>query len=237
MVGTVAQALHRGVSTTSRPGLLLIVSKETKKRFLNRRQSAAYGLLGLYRTVTIAETGNLVQVLWRGYDTVCVQACAAREIHISNPPKVVANPNADVAMFMILGTLRHARILRLNSAESRRKGKTLIMRMGEIRQVFTFGMKIICHNRSRVQESKSRKRMKDGTFIINTARELLPDGEAQKRELQTDKLASSCRNKVMLLPHLRTTTVGAKREIELLAFKDSRKQSALGQGELLAPIA
>ncbi|KAL6239234.1 hypothetical protein BDW75DRAFT_199272 [Aspergillus navahoensis] len=92
--------------------------------------------------------------------------------------------------------------------------------------------------------------MKDGVIIINTGRRPLPDEEALAKGLRTGKLASAeldvyenepnthpelVNKKVMLLRQLGTTTVGTKREMELLAVRNL--ESALYRGEHLTPIS
>ncbi|KAL4964098.1 D-mandelate dehydrogenase-like dehydrogenase [Aspergillus stella-maris] len=156
-----------------------------RQQFLRDCQSGAFdGVAGLYRTNSIADTGNFDQSLvsqlpktlkyighnGAGYDNIDVQACAARGIRISNTPKIVANATADVAMFLILGTLRYAMIPLEAVRNNEWKGTTPIGRdpegkilgiigMGGIGQALArraraFGMNIVYYNRSRLPEAE-----------------------------------------------------------------------------------
>ncbi|KAL4783637.1 D-isomer specific 2-hydroxyacid dehydrogenase [Aspergillus varians] len=142
------------------------------------------GVVGLYRTNLTPEIGNFDQTLvsklpstlkyighnGAGYDNIDVQACAERGIRISNTPKVVANATADVAMFLLLGTLRQAMIPLEAVRNDEWKGDTPLGRdpegkilgivgMGGIGQALArraraFGMEIIYYNRSRLSEKE-----------------------------------------------------------------------------------
>ncbi|PYH89366.1 glyoxylate/hydroxypyruvate reductase [Aspergillus ellipticus CBS 707.79] len=94
------------------------------------------------------------------------------------------------------------------------------------------------------------RKMKDGVVIINTGRGSLLDETALVEALKTGKVGSAgvdvyenepeihpelLENKrVMLLPHIGTTTVEMKREMELLTIRNL--ESALDTGHLLTPI-
>ena len=54
----------------------------------------------------LAGITRLSVYLGAGYDQVDVSACTARDIRVSNVPKVGDDATADVAMFLILGALR-----------------------------------------------------------------------------------------------------------------------------------
>lgn len=117
-------------------------------------------VVGLYRTNSTKETGpfdkELVLLLpdslkyiglnGAGYDGMDIATCTERNIRISNTPNIVANATADVAMFLLLGALRHAMIPLQALRDGRWKegaplghdpyGKTLgILGMGVIGQV------------------------------------------------------------------------------------------------------
>ncbi|KAL2834479.1 glyoxylate/hydroxypyruvate reductase [Aspergillus cavernicola] len=279
------QVLRRYLSTNPpRPGLLLVGQLQhcqpewnalkskynllqfqgDRQQFLKNCESGAFDkVLGLYRTNSIAETGNfdspLVSMLpctlkyighnGAGYDNIDVQACTERGIQISNTPGVIANATADVAMFLTLGALRYA-MIPLEALLG-------IVGMGGIGQALArraraFGMKIIYHNRTRLSEKDEGDAtyMKDGVIIINTARGPPLDEEALVKGLHTGKVGSAgldvyenepkihseliSNKKVMLLPHLGTTTVETKRKMELLAIRNLER--AIDTGELLTLI-
>ncbi|XHG04489.1 hypothetical protein AWENTII_007757 [Aspergillus wentii] len=92
--------------------------------------------------------------------------------------------------------------------------------------------------------------MKDGVVVINTARGSLLDEEALVKALQTGKVSSAGLDvygneprvhpellndkRIMILPHIGTTTVETKRNMELLAIQNL--ENALDREELLTPI-
>ncbi|KAB8219737.1 D-isomer specific 2-hydroxyacid dehydrogenase [Aspergillus novoparasiticus] len=94
------------------------------------------------------------------------------------------------------------------------------------------------------------KKMKDDVVIINTARGSLLDEAALVEALQAGKVASAGLdvfenepivhpgllhdNRVMILPHIGTTTRETKREMELLTLRNI--ENALDDGKLLTPI-
>ncbi|GAB1193804.1 hypothetical protein APSETT444_003034 [Aspergillus pseudonomiae] len=124
-----------------------------------------------------------------------------------------------------------------------------------------FGLNIIYHNRSKLPRDKEEKtrhiiskaefeKMKDDVVIINTARGSLLDEEALVEALQTGKVASAGLdvfenepvvhpgllhdNRVMILPHIGTTTRETKCEMELLTLRNI--DNALNYDKLLTPI-
>ncbi|ODM15023.1 hypothetical protein SI65_09518 [Aspergillus cristatus] len=161
------------MSASSSPGLLLIGSLQhtqqererlrTKDRneFLQYCEQGKFGhVVGLYRPNATKETGPFDEELvlslpaslkyiglnGAGYDGMDISACTERNIRISNTPNIVANATADVAMFLLLGALRHAMIPLQALRDGRWKegaplghdpyGKTLgILGMGAIGQV------------------------------------------------------------------------------------------------------
>ncbi|KAE8311843.1 D-isomer specific 2-hydroxyacid dehydrogenase [Aspergillus transmontanensis] len=94
------------------------------------------------------------------------------------------------------------------------------------------------------------EKMKDDVVIINTARGSLLDEAALVEALQAGKVASAGLdvfenepivhpgllhdNRVMILPHIGTTTRETKREMELLTLRNI--ENALDDGKLLTPI-
>ncbi|KAL4875308.1 D-isomer specific 2-hydroxyacid dehydrogenase [Aspergillus karnatakaensis] len=182
-----------------------------RQQFLEKCQSGAFnGVVGLYRTNSIAETGNFDQTLvsklpstlryighnGAGYDNINVDACAARGIRISNTPGVIANATADVAMFLILGALRYAMIPLEAVRNNEWKGNTPtgrdpedrtlgILGMGGIGQALArraraFSMKIIYHNRTRLPEQKE---VTEGEATYVTFDELLQQSDIMSLNL------------------------------------------------------
>ncbi|KAF5008339.1 hypothetical protein FDECE_5382 [Fusarium decemcellulare] len=106
-----------------------------------------------------------------GYDNIDIEACTARDILVSNCPKVVDAATADTAVFLILAALRgfnngimairngtwtgHVPPLPLGHDPN---GKTLgILGLGGIghnlkKKMEAFGMKVIYHNRTRLSD-------------------------------------------------------------------------------------
>ncbi|KAM7211671.1 D-isomer specific 2-hydroxyacid dehydrogenase, NAD binding domain containing protein [Rhypophila decipiens] len=107
-----------------------------------------------------------------GYDQVDIQACTARGILVSNTPTAVDEATADMGIFLLLGALRNLAVgmANLRAGEWRGnsppaqghdpEGKILgILGMGGIgrnmarKASLAFGMKILYHNRKRLDES------------------------------------------------------------------------------------
>ncbi|CAJ2509596.1 Uu.00g146220.m01.CDS01 [Anthostomella pinea] len=104
-----------------------------------------------------------------GYDNIDVAACSARRIAVSATPGAVDDATADIAIFLLLGALRQAHTSLTALREGRWKGdakighdprgKTLgILGMGGIGRAVAhrargFGMRIIYHNRRRLDPS------------------------------------------------------------------------------------
>jgi glyoxylate reductase len=106
-----------------------------------------------------------------GYDSIDVPACTARGIRVSNAPTAVDDSTADLGIWLMLGALRNLNqsLLNLRRGEWRGgrttaapalghdpQGKTLgILGMGGIgrnmaRKACVFGMRILYHNRTRL---------------------------------------------------------------------------------------
>ena len=154
----------------------------SRDQFLSNCKNGEYdSVVGLYRSnVSVSETGNfdkeLLAVLPKslkyiahngaGYDNIDVEAFTNAGIAISSTPIAVDNATADVAIFLLLGALRHAQIP-LDAIRAGKwrgdtpighdpEGKTLgILGMGGIGRAVAhraraFGMDIVYHNRSRL---------------------------------------------------------------------------------------
>ncbi|KAL4939508.1 hypothetical protein BDV06DRAFT_214225 [Aspergillus oleicola] len=242
----IPRILRRGYGTmSSKPGLLLIGRLQhcqpewnalgTKQQFIMNCQSGTFdGVVGLYRINSIAETRNFNQSLvsqlpstlkfigYNGakYHNIDNQACTARGIPISNTPKTVANATADVAMFLVLGTLRYGTIPleadRNNELSEARKyltieGDAKYVTMDELLQqsdIVSLNLLLTAATDHLISGPEINK-MKDRAIIINTAR-----GPSRRGGFVLVK-----NRKIMLLPHLGTTTVETKREMELLAIR------------------
>ena len=156
--------------------------KGNREQFLSNIKAGEYdNVKGLYRSNnSTSETGpfdsDLLKVLPKslkyiahngaGYDNIDVEAFTDAGISISSTPIAVDNATADIAIFLLLGALRHAQI----PLEAIRAGKwrgatpighdpehkTLgILGMGGIGRAVAhraraFGMKVIYHNRTRL---------------------------------------------------------------------------------------
>jgi glyoxylate reductase len=111
-----------------------------------------------------------------GYDNVDVAACAERGIHVTNTPDVLTEATADLAMALVLATVRRLpqaeRSLRAGEFGGWRfwdylggdlQGATLgILGMGRIgtalaRRARAFGMRVVYTNRGRVPEEVERE--------------------------------------------------------------------------------
>ncbi|KAH7124178.1 D-isomer specific 2-hydroxyacid dehydrogenase [Dendryphion nanum] len=106
-----------------------------------------------------------------GYDQIDIDACSARDITVTYAPDPVTNATADLAIFLLLGTLRQLNPSLSSLREGNFKqglafghdpeGKTLgILGMGRIgRAIKTraepFGLKVIYHNRNPLSVSQS----------------------------------------------------------------------------------
>ncbi|KAK4215292.1 D-isomer specific 2-hydroxyacid dehydrogenase [Rhypophila decipiens] len=107
-----------------------------------------------------------------GYDQVDIQACTARGVLVSNTPTAVDEATADMGIFLLVGALRNLAVgmANLRAGEWRGnsppapghdpEGKILgILGMGGIgrnmarKASLAFGMKILYHNRKRLDES------------------------------------------------------------------------------------
>ncbi|KAM7189515.1 D-isomer specific 2-hydroxyacid dehydrogenase, NAD binding domain containing protein [Rhypophila sp. PSN 637] len=107
-----------------------------------------------------------------GYDQVDIQACTARGILVSNTPTAVDEATADMGIFLLLGALRNLAVgmANLRAGEWRGnsppalghdpEGKILgILGMGGIgrnmarKASLAFGMRILYHNRKRLDET------------------------------------------------------------------------------------
>ena len=119
--------------------------------------------------VFIASQADHISALGAGYDQIDVQACTKHKIYVSNTPGAVDDATADNGVFLIIGALRNfnASLLSLRKGQWRGnkppplghdpEGKTLgILGMGGIgkniaRKMQAFGMKIIYHNRRKLE--------------------------------------------------------------------------------------
>ncbi|KAF7846324.1 hypothetical protein BT93_L4536 [Corymbia citriodora subsp. variegata] len=175
--------------------------KGEREQFLSNCKSGEYDdVVALYRSnQSTSETGPFDQELisalpkslkyichnGAGYDNIDVASCNERQIGVSSTPVAVDEATADVAVFLMLGALRHAHVpltaLRAGQwrGESQLghdpKGKTLgILGMGGIGRAFAhraqaFGLNIIYHNRSQLSSDLEPSY----TIYVKTLDELL----------------------------------------------------------------
>lgn len=114
-----------------------------------------------------------------GYDQIDVPACSARGVRVSNVPTAVDDATADCGVFLMLGAMRNFGLGMYNLRQGKwhggspgeimekghdPQGKTLgILGMGGIGRNMArkahaaFGMRIIYHNRTRLDEDVERK--------------------------------------------------------------------------------
>ncbi|KAK7964113.1 D-isomer specific 2-hydroxyacid dehydrogenase [Apiospora saccharicola] len=100
-----------------------------------------------------------------GYDSIDIAACTARGIGVSHTPHAVDDATADLAIWLMLGSLRNlAGKGNLPDKGHDPRGKTLgILGMGGIgrnmarKAALAFGMKIIYHNRTRLAHEDERE--------------------------------------------------------------------------------
>lgn len=231
-----------------------------------------------------------------GYDNVDVAACGARGVVVTNTPDVLTGATADLAMALLLSTVR-----RLPQAEASLRagefrgwnfgdyiggdvdGAVLgILGMGRIGQAFArrarpFGMSIQYHNRSRLPleietevgarrvdwstlvetsdilslhapysphthhllDAATLRRMKPGSYLINTARGALVDEAALVEALRDGPLAGAGLDvyerepevhpgllelpNAVLLPHIGSATPATRAAMATLAARNVRE--------------
>ncbi|KAK4097408.1 hypothetical protein N658DRAFT_510428 [Parathielavia hyrcaniae] len=196
LLGVIEHA-HSSWAAVSEMATIITPRSTDRASFLDEARSGAFdGCVAAYRTfdsfeVTGKVDGELLDAFrghpcplrfichnGAGYDQVDVAACTARGIRVSNTPTAVDDATADLAIFLMLGTLRN---LGVGMAALRRgewrggsgggggeqagppalghdpQGKVLgILGMGGIgrnmarKAALAFGMKIRYHNRTRL---------------------------------------------------------------------------------------
>jgi glyoxylate reductase len=242
-----------------------------------------------------------------GYDNIDVAACRSRGIVVTNTPDVLTDATADIAMALVLSTVR-----RLPQAEASLRrgefhgwgfwdylggdiaGSTLgIFGMGRIGQAVAararpFGLRLIYNSRTRLPEERERqmalewvdwetlltasdiltlhapgtaqtrhlldasaiRRMKRGSYIINTARGALIDEAALVEALTDGHLAGAgldvyehepslhpgllTLGNVTLLPHIGSATPNTRGSMALLAARNV--EAVLGGRPPLTPV-
>lgn len=128
----------------------------TRDQFLSNCKNGEYDdVVGLYRSnQSVSETGNfdkeLLAVLPKslkiiahngaGYDNIDVDAFTKQGIQISSTPIAVDNATADVAIFVMLGALRHAQIPLDAIRAGKWRGQTPIGRDPENKVLGILGM-------------------------------------------------------------------------------------------------
>lgn len=228
-----------------------------------------------------------------GYDNVDVDECARRGIAVTNTPDVLTDATADLAMALLLATVRRLpdaeRSLRAGEFEGWGfwdylggdvAGATLgILGMGRIgravaRRAGAFGMRIIYTSRTALPagleaelgarrvdlgelleqsdvltlhapatpetrhliDESALRRMKRGSYLINTARGPLVDEAALARALREGRLAGAGLDvyerepmvnpalleldSVVLLPHIGSATRRTREEMAMLACEN-----------------
>jgi glyoxylate reductase len=243
-----------------------------------------------------------------GYDNVDLDACREREVVVTNTPDVLTDASADLAMALLLATVRRLpqaeRSLRAGAFRGWNfwdylggdvQGATLgIFGMGRIgqavaRRAAPFGMRLRYHSRTRLApEAETRlgtrwveweellttsdilslhapatpqtrhildaaalRRMKRGSYLINTARGALVDEAALAEVLREGQLAGAGLDvyerepavhpgllqldNVVLLPHIGSAAPGTRTDMAMLA---ARNVHAVLSGEpALTPVS
>lgn len=185
LIGSLAHSQKEWDALSSKYNLKFYPDDGTRDDFLEKLKDGEFDhVSGLYRSnnstsITGPFDKELVSLLppamkfichnGAGYDNIDVEACTEKGIAISSTPIAVDDATADVAIFLLLGALRHATIPLTAIREGQWRGKTPIghdpknktlgiLGMGGIGRAVAhraraFGMKIIYHNRSRLSSS------------------------------------------------------------------------------------
>jgi glyoxylate reductase len=242
-----------------------------------------------------------------GYDNVDVAACRSRGVIVTNTPDVLTDASADLAMALLLATVRRLpqaeRSLRAGEFQGWRfydylggdiTGATLgIFGMGRIGQAVAsralgFGMRVIYSSRTRlpaereaelgarfvdwdtllttsdvlslhvpstartrhILDGAALRRMRRGSYLINTARGPLVDEEALVEVLRDGHLAGAGLDvyefepritpgllhldNVVLLPHIGSATHRTRESMALLAARNVH--AVLSGAEALTPV-
>jgi glyoxylate reductase len=242
-----------------------------------------------------------------GHDNVDVGACRARGVMVTNTPDVLTDASADLAMALLLATVRRLpqaeRSLRAGEFHGWRfwdylggdiTGATLgIFGMGRIGQAVAaralgFGMRVIYHSRTRLPRDREAelqatfvdwdallatsdilslhapstpqtrhildgaalRRMRRGSYLINTARGTLVDEAALVDVLREGHLAGAGfdvyefeprvtpglldLDSVVLLPHIGSATHRTREAMALLAARNVH--AVLSGGEPVTPV-
>ncbi|CAI7615652.1 unnamed protein product [Penicillium palitans] len=162
------------ITSKSREEFFKDITDKYKNIFAVYRTSASGTVAGKFDAELIERLPSSCKYICHngaGYDPIDTSACAKRGIIVTNAPDPVTDATADLAIFLMLGALRHLNpsISSLRAGNFKKgvefghdpQGKTLgILGMGRIGRAIkyrcdSFGLKTVYHNRNPLQFEQS----------------------------------------------------------------------------------